>query len=211
MHAPSTDRHVLLIHGGLAESMDADRFWVMPGILDALTGLGFVVDAPDRDTTPSSWIAAADELARSLRWSSTVVGASNGVSVAVRLALQHPSLVRRLVLLWPATAGTREVDGLVPAAASHLLTGATLRGVDDTELAGLRLPVAVLPAEPENPGHRFSTAEGLVAILRGAVLIEPGYPDTRVRWSPRCVPRRRRAAPVDPPPNVRSRRRSPSD
>ena len=94
MHAPSTDRHVLLIHGGLAESMDAERFWVMPGILDALTGLGFVVDAPDRDTTPSSWIAAADELARSLRWSSTVVGASNGVSVAVRLALQHPSLVR---------------------------------------------------------------------------------------------------------------------
>lgn len=152
MHAPSTDRHVLLIHGGLAESMDAERFWVMPGILDALTGLGFVVDAPDRDTTPSSWIAAADELARSLRWSSTVVGASNGVSVAVRLALQHPSLVRRLVLLWPATAGAREVDGLVPAAASHLLTGATLRGVDDTELAGLRLPVAVLPAEPENPG-----------------------------------------------------------
>ena len=48
MPAPSDDRHVLLIHGGLAESMDAERFWVRPGIVNALAQAGFVVAAPDR-------------------------------------------------------------------------------------------------------------------------------------------------------------------
>ncbi len=153
MHAPSDARYLLLIHGGLAESMDAERFWNRPGIVGSLLRAGFVVDAPDRDTTPASWAAAADELARSITRPTTVVGGSNGVSVAVRLALQHSSLVRRLVLLWPATAGDVEVDRVVPAAAAHLLGGGTLRGVDDAELARLRLPVAVLPAEPENPAH----------------------------------------------------------
>ena len=95
---------LLVIHGGLAEDMNANRFWTTPGVLPALVDLGWHVTAPDRHTTPDSWARAAQEMARLLTERSTVVAASNGVSVGLRLAVDYPNLVHRLVLLWPATA-----------------------------------------------------------------------------------------------------------
>ena len=62
-----------------------------------------------------------------------VVAGSNGVSVGLRLALDHPDLVSKLVLLWPATAGNSMVDATVPPAAKHLLPGDTVRGTTDIE------------------------------------------------------------------------------
>ena len=168
---------VLLVHGGLGEDMDAHRFWVAPGIVDALERAGFDVHAPDRDTCPTSWPAAADALAGELHRPATVVAGSNGVSVAVRLALQRPDLVERMVLLWPATASDPAVDALVPSAAAHLLAGDTIRGVADDELSAVDLPVAVMRSEPENPIHRHRTVDRLVELLPDATSIEPGFPE----------------------------------
>ncbi len=168
----------MLIHGGLAEDIDADRFWVRPGVVNALEGFGFYVDAPDRDTTPESWAHAADLVTAHLHEPATLIAGSNGVSVAIRVALQHPSTVRRLVLLWPATAGDPRVDQDVPAHAAHLLAGETVRGVIDAELATLSVPVAVMPSEPENSFHQRSTAERLVSLIPGSILIEPGFPES---------------------------------
>ncbi len=43
---------VVLIHGGLGEAMDANRFWIRPGVLEGLRAAGFDVTAPDRDNHP---------------------------------------------------------------------------------------------------------------------------------------------------------------
>ena len=94
------------------------------------------------------------------------------------MALQHPSTVLRLVLLWPATAGDPQVDQDVPAHARHLLAGETVRGVIDAELATLSVPVAVMPSEPENSFHQRSTAERLVSLIPRSILIEPGFPES---------------------------------
>ena len=67
----------------------------------------------------------------------TVVAGSNGVSVALRLAVDSSQLVKRLVLLWPATCGDPTVDRRVPTQAAHLLAGETIRGLRDVELAAL--------------------------------------------------------------------------
>ena len=97
--------------------------------------------------------------------------------MAVRLAVQHPELVGRLVLLWPATAADPTVDAHAPAAVAHLLAGETLRGVTDTELANLDLPVAAMASEPENPQHRDRTVGRLLELLPDGTLIEPGFPE----------------------------------
>lgn len=170
-------RRVVLVHGGLGEVMDAARFWVQPGIVAALERAGLDIHAPDRDTCPESWTTAADTLAEQITGPATVVAGSNGASVAVRLAIQHPELVRRLALLWPATAGDPTVDAHAPATVAHLLTGETLRGVTDTELRSLDLPVAVMAAQPENPHHQHRTVRRLLELLPDATLIEPGYPE----------------------------------
>lgn len=178
---------ILLVHGGLWEPMDAERFWVRPGIVAALRERGRTVLAPDRSTRARDWASEADHLAAALPAAPAVlVAGSNGCSAAVRLALARPSAVVSLVLAWPATAGDPRVDastrdGLLSAGATAatlaaLLTGGALRGVDDTELATLRLPVAVLPAEPENPHHARRTAAALLRIVPGAVGL-PGCPE----------------------------------
>jgi len=169
---------VLLIHGGLGEDIDADRFWVQPGVLRGLRTAGFVVTAPDRDTTPSSWNAAADAIAATLQEPTSLVAGSNGVSVAVRLALQNPRVVDRLLLLWPPTCGDLAVDATVPAAASHLLDGETMRGVTDDELAGLDVPVAVMPSDPVNRFHTRHTLDRLVELLPQTVHVFPGFPES---------------------------------
>lgn len=91
---------------------------------------------------------AADAIAVGLRAPASVVAGSNGVSVAVRLAVQHRYLVDRLLLLWPATCGDPVLDAAAPAAASHLLGGDTLRGVSDDELVGLDVPVVMMVSDP---------------------------------------------------------------
>ena len=104
-----------------------------------------------------------------------MVGASNGCSVAVRLAVAYPQLVERLVLAWPATGGDAAVDertrvglisqGASDAVADGLLGAETLRGVRDGELAGLGIPVAVLPSVPENPMHQRKTVDALLKLI----------------------------------------------
>jgi pimeloyl-ACP methyl ester carboxylesterase len=168
---------VLLIHGGLAEDMDADRFWVRPGIVDALESLGIQVHAPDRNTTPGTWTSAADEVAAGLDAPAIVVAGSNGVSVALRLAIDHPALVSRLVLLWPATAGDQAVDAAVPSSALHLLAGDTVRGTTDAELRHIRVPVAVMASDPPNRVHQHRTVDGLVDLIPGAVRISEQFPE----------------------------------
>jgi hypothetical protein len=58
-----------------------------------------------------------------------------------------------------------------------LLAGGVLRGVTDVELAGLRVPVGVVPAVPDNPVHRRSTVDGLLAVLPTAREL-PGCPES---------------------------------
>lgn len=184
---------LLLVHGGLWEpGMDADAFWRRPGVVAALEGRGFDVLAPDRPVRAASWAAEADHLARTLPGEPVVVIAgSNGCSAAVRLALARPDAVARLLLAWPATAGDEAVDARTEVAlaaagasaetATALLAGATLRGVTDAELAGLTVPLGLLPADPPNPFHQRRTVDALAALVPGAAVLpgctEPPRPD----------------------------------
>jgi len=169
---------VLLLHGGLGEDMDAERFWCRPGILAGLRAAGFDVAAPDRDTRPPSWPAAADALAGELSARTTVVAGSNAASVAVRLAIQHRRLVDRLVLLWPATCGDPLVDSAAPPDVSHLLAGETLRGVTDGELAMLDVPTAVMASDPPDRVHAEHTVNRIVELMPRATRVPAGFPES---------------------------------
>jgi pimeloyl-ACP methyl ester carboxylesterase len=170
---------LFLIHGGLWDPMNADRFWHAPGIVTGLEARGFTVLAPDRPLTPDSWSEEVAVLRRLLPEEPVVVvGASNGCSVAARLAVAHPQSVERLILAWPATgadpvANDRARAGLISrgapeAVADELLAAETLRGVRDDELAQLGIPVAVLPSLPENPSHQRRTVDALLALIPGS-------------------------------------------
>ncbi len=61
-----------------------------------------------------------------------------------------------------------------------LLQGTLVRGLDEHDAALLSrqdIPIAVLPAEPENPYHPLATARALADALPGCRLL-PGYPET---------------------------------
>ena len=60
---PERKQAVVLVHGGLWEDMDAERFWVRPGVVAAQEARGVPVLAPDRLPHPRSW---ADEVAHLL-------------------------------------------------------------------------------------------------------------------------------------------------
>lgn len=106
-----------------------------------------------------------------------VLAGSNGVSVALRMAIDHAPVVERLLLLWPATAGDPEADGAVAAEGHHLLAGDTIRGVRDAELALLRIPTAVMASEPENLFHQHRTVDRLLDLLPDAHRSGPGTPE----------------------------------
>jgi pimeloyl-ACP methyl ester carboxylesterase len=184
--APEPEQAVVLVHGGLWEDMDAERFWVRPGVVAALEARGVPVLAPDRVPHPRSW---AEEVAHLLPLLPdepvTLVGGSNGCSAAARIAVEHPDRVGRLVLAWPATAGDDEIDTLYLAAGAppELLAGETLRGLSDVELAGLRLPVAVLPGAA-NRFHQRSTVDTLLALVAGAVELAPSPEPPRPEFPP---------------------------
>ncbi|WP_405061695.1 alpha/beta hydrolase [Kribbella sp. NBC_01505] len=188
-------RTVLLVHGGLWEPMDSQRFWGTPGITAGLVSAGMTVLAPDRPKHPSGWdveVEALGELLANRTEPLTLVGASNGGTVAAQLTLAYPDLVDRLLFAWPATAGDVEVDtltlagllgrGCPPESAESLLAGDTLRGTTDAELIDLaRIPVAVLPSLLENPMHQRRTVDALLALIPGSRELsgcpEPPRPD----------------------------------
>ncbi|MGW2786444.1 alpha/beta fold hydrolase [Streptomyces populi] len=174
--------------------MDADRFWAAPGISGGLERKGLTVLAPNRLRRPSSWDAEVEHLAPDLPGPPvSVVAGSNGCSVAVRLALAFPDRIERLLLAWPATAGDPAVDSrthirLTGLGASDqiiraLLAGHTLRGVTDTELATLKMPISVIPSVPENPFHQRQTVDALRRLLPDSDELpgcpEPPHPDFR--------------------------------
>lgn len=86
-----------------------------------------------------------------------------------------------MILAWPATADDPArahlaAHGASPEVTDALLTGQTLRGLTDTELAALNIPAAVLPADPPNPFHQRHTAETLLRLLAQASEL-PGSPE----------------------------------
>jgi pimeloyl-ACP methyl ester carboxylesterase len=173
---------VLLVHGGLWDTMDAEAFWGTTGITGGLTSYGLDVLTPDRPRWASGWpveLEALGELLANEDGPVRIVGASNGCTVATLLALRFPDLVDRLLLAWPATAGDPVVDaktraGLIehdcpPEVADELLAGAVLRGVTAAELTALdRIAVAILPSVPENPLHQRKTVDALLRSIRGS-------------------------------------------
>ncbi|HEY0693428.1 MAG TPA: alpha/beta hydrolase [Kribbella sp.] len=178
---------LFLVHGGLWEPMNTDRFWSTPGVLVGLEKLGFEVLAPDRPPVPDHWSQEVEHLAPLLPAQPAVlVGASNGCSVAARLALAYPESIDRLLLAWPATAGDPVVDrrteqgmrgrGADDAVIRELLTGETLRGITDEELAALGMPAGVLPSVPENLVHQRRTVDALLKLLPGSREL-PGCPE----------------------------------
>jgi pimeloyl-ACP methyl ester carboxylesterase len=169
---------MVLVHGGLWEDMDGERFWVRPGVVEGLAAAGVEVSAPDRLPRPDSWAAEVRHLRRALPETPVMlVAGSNGCSVAARLALEDPDRVARLVLAWPATAGDRRVDAWARSQGvpEEMLVGETLRGLADTELAELSMPVAVLPSL-HNPFHHRTTADALLRLVPGATEL-PGGPE----------------------------------
>jgi pimeloyl-ACP methyl ester carboxylesterase len=173
---------LLLVHGGLwEEGMNADRFWRQPGIVAGLEQRGFDVLAPDRRYRAPDWSAEASHLAAALPGLPvTVVAGSNGCSAAARLALDFPGTVASLILAWPATANDPAVDahdrahlaglGAPDQVISTLLGGQTLRGLTDKELAGLPVPVGVVPSALVNPFHQRHTVDAVLGLLPEAAL-----------------------------------------
>jgi pimeloyl-ACP methyl ester carboxylesterase len=177
---------VLLVHGGLWDTTDAEAFWGTTGIAAGLASYGLDVHAPNRPREPATWGAEVDALGELLSDLSenrdtpvAIVGASNGCTVAALLALRFADLVDRLLLAWPATGGDAVVNagtrtGLIgrgcPAAvADELLAGGVLRGVLDADLPTLaRIPVAVMPSVPENPSHQRKTVDALLRSIQGS-------------------------------------------
>jgi pimeloyl-ACP methyl ester carboxylesterase len=113
-HIDGDGTPVLFVHGGLHERMDAERFWVAPGVASAVSAAGHPVLLPDRrwmggaTSAPIAvhdWPLEAGDLAAVLRHAGAgpalVVAGSNGCSAALRLALDHAALVAGLVLCWP--------------------------------------------------------------------------------------------------------------
>jgi pimeloyl-ACP methyl ester carboxylesterase len=180
---------VLLLHGGLWEDTGADWFWRRTGVVDGLAGRGFTVIAPDRLRRAPNWAAEASHIASAADLPGgpmTVVGGSFGCTVAVRLALDFPHLVGRLVLAWPTStadqfARIRFRAGLArqgtPSAALDALLGTeTLPGATDAELRTLAVPVGIIPSVPPNALHPRSAVDALRRLVPSAVEL-PGYPE----------------------------------
>lgn len=183
---------LLLVHGGLWDDMNAERFWRNPGIAAGLQRHGIEVLSPTRAYRAASWTVEAEHLATRLPDGPVIIIAgSNGCSAAVRLTLARPERVERLLLAWPATAGDSDIDararlGLTelsapPDVIETLLTGQTLRGATDGELATITKPVGVLPSVPENAVHQRRTVDALLDAMPQAVELpgcpEPPHPD----------------------------------
>lgn len=175
---------VVLVHGGLYEGMTSHEFWADTGVLGELKASHLIVLAPQRPTQPQSWAEEAQLLLEAIDAAGydrvALVGASNGCSAAVRLAIENPDRVARMMLAWPATAGDPVIDELLRiiiadeadgAAAGNLLSGETLRGVSDAELRALELPVVVFPSLIENQVHQRQTLMGILANVPDSFMV----------------------------------------
>lgn len=181
---------LLLIHGGLWEDIGADRFWRRPGIVAGLEALGFTVVAPDRLRRPPSWTADTEHVRAAIPAPDgeplTVVGGSFGCSVAVRLALDSPGLVARLVLAWPASLADQFTAIRFRASLARLRAPArmldallgtgTLPSAADAELGAITVPAGVIPAVPPDPFHPRGTVDALLRLLPSAAEL-PGCPE----------------------------------
>jgi pimeloyl-ACP methyl ester carboxylesterase len=193
---------VLLIHGGLWEDTRADFFWRHTGVTEGLERRGFTVIAPDRLRRAADWTAEARYIADAAGLAGrnglgafsgtgaarglTVVGGSFGCSAAVRLALDFPGPVGRLVLAWPASLGDQFTTIRIRAGLSRqgargpvldaLLGAGTLPGTTDADLGTLDIPVGVVPAVPPDPLHPRSGVDALLRLLPSAVEL-PGGPE----------------------------------
>jgi pimeloyl-ACP methyl ester carboxylesterase len=180
---------VLLIHGGLWEDTGADWFWRRTGVIDGLAGRGFTVIAPDRLRRAPSWAAEASHIASIPDLAAgpmTVVAGSFGCAVAVRLALDFPDLVGRLLLAWPASTADQFARIRFRAALARLgapstvldglLGSDTLPGATDAELQTLARPAGVVPSVPPNALHPRSAVDALLHLLPSAVEL-PGCPE----------------------------------
>jgi pimeloyl-ACP methyl ester carboxylesterase len=179
---------LLLIHGGLWEDIGADWFWRRPGILAGFERLGFTVVAPDRLRRPASWAADAEHVLAAVPGGEpvTVVGGSFGCSVAVRLALDSPGRVSRMVLAWPASLGDQFAAirmraslarlGAPARVLNALLGSETLPSATDEELGTIAAPVGVIPALPPDPVHPRGTVDALLRLLPSATEL-PGCPE----------------------------------
>lgn len=168
---------MVLVHGGIGEPMNAERFWHRPGVVAGLEAAGCHVAAPDRNTAPTSWSDGAAELASLITQPAFVVAGSNGCSVALRLAIERPALVTGLVLAWPAVGDDPELDSMLGDDVRHLLGSTTIRGVTDEELRALALPVTVIGALPQNRVHPVRTVERLAELVPDGRILEPGCPE----------------------------------
>jgi pimeloyl-ACP methyl ester carboxylesterase len=178
---------LLLIHGGLWEDIGADWFWRRPGILAGFERLGFTVVAPDRLRRPASWAADAEHVLAAVPGGEpvTVVGGSFGCSVAVRLALDSPGRVSRVVLAWPASLGDQFAAirmratlarlGAPARVLNALLGSETLPSATDAELGTIAAQVGVIPAVPPDPFHPRGTVDALLRLLPSATEL-PGCP-----------------------------------
>jgi pimeloyl-ACP methyl ester carboxylesterase len=179
---------LLLIHGGLWEDIGADWFWRRPGILAGFERLGFTVVAPDRLRRPASWAADAEHVLAAVPGGEpvTVVGGSFGCSVAVRLALDSPGRVSRMVLAWPASLGDQFAAirmraslarlGAPARVLNALLGSETLPSATDEELGTIAAQVGVIPALPPDPVHPRGTVDALLRLLPSATEL-PGCPE----------------------------------
>ena len=126
---------VLLIHGGLMDPMNGERFWITPGIADDLVERGYRVIIPDRRFHAGQTIAPLDSFtwdtdARDMGTALTaaeipgrsahVVAGSNGCSTALRLALRHPERVRSLTLCWPGVQDNTRLLSLFELSAAFI-------------------------------------------------------------------------------------------
>ena len=178
---------LLLIHGGLWEDIGADWFWRRPGILAGFERLGFTVVAPDRLRRPAGWAADAGHvLAAVPDGPVTVMGGSFGCSVAVRLALDSPDRVSRIVMAWPASlsdqfAAIRMRASLArlgaPARVLNALLGSeALPSAANAELGTVAVQVGLIPAVPPDPFHLRGTVDSLLRLLPSATEL-PGCPE----------------------------------
>lgn len=180
---------LLLVHGGLWDDMNAERFWVRPGVVGGLAERGWHVLAPERPYRAPNWSIEAQALAGEVSEAESVdlLAGSNGCSAAVRFALAEPGRVGALILAWPAVAGDPEVDeterrtlaelGATSTDIDDLLAGETLRGVTDAELAELRARIAIIPSTVDGRVHPLRTVDALCGLLPGAVRL-PACPES---------------------------------
>ena len=185
---------IVLVPGGLYDDppMTGQQFWVATGVAPALARLGVEFTVHERPAAPRSWTEEAEALEQTIATAGHdrvgLVAGSNGCSAALRLVVDRPQLVERVMLCWPATAGDPVIDELARViiddthgseAVDALLAGSPVRGVSETELASIDIECVVHPSMPANKIHQRSTVIDLLAAVPGAFLVggSPEPPD----------------------------------